>query len=61
MSKYIDKIVYINMDKREDRRFEVENELNSHGWTNYERFQAIETNGFGILGCSKSHLISIRA
>jgi glycosyl transferase family 25 len=44
------------MDKREDRRFEVENELNSHGWTNYERFQAIETNGFGILGCSKSHL-----
>lgn len=56
MSKYIDKIVYINLDKRTDRRIEIENELNSYELTNYERFSAFETNGFGTLGCSNSHL-----
>lgn len=55
MSKYIDKIFYINLNKRIDRREEIENELNNFGLS-YERFEAIETPGFGILGCGLSHL-----
>lgn len=56
MSNNIDKIIYINLDKRQDRKLEIENELNSKELLNFERFQAIETSGFGILGCSQSHL-----
>lgn len=56
MSQNIDKIIYINLDKRADRKEEIENELNHFAITNYERFPAIETAGFGILGCSNSHL-----
>jgi len=55
MDKYIDKIIYINLDKRIDRRIEIEDELNKYGLTNYERFPAIEAN-FGLVGCGKSHL-----
>jgi glycosyl transferase family 25 len=55
MSKYIDKIFYINLNKRTDRRLEIENELNNFGLS-FERFEAIETTGFGILGCGYSHL-----
>ena len=45
------------MDKREDRRVEIESELANYGFTEKsERFRAIETPGFGILGCGKSHL-----
>lgn len=55
MSHNIDKIIYINLLKRVDRREEIENELNTFG-LHYERFEAIETPGFGILGCGLSHL-----
>jgi glycosyl transferase family 25 len=55
MSHNIDKIIYINLLKRVDRKNEIENELNTFG-LDYERFQAIETPGFGILGCGLSHL-----
>ena len=55
MSHNIDKIIYINLEKRKDRREEIENELNTFG-LRYERFEAIETPGFGILGCGLSHL-----
>jgi GR25 family glycosyltransferase involved in LPS biosynthesis len=60
MSQFIDKIIYINLDKREDRRKEIENELNTYGLTNYERFSAYETSGFGILGCANSHLQALK-
>jgi len=56
MSNNIDKIIYINLDKRQDRKTEIENELISKELLNFERFRAIETSGFGILGCSHSHL-----
>ena len=56
MSNNIDKIIYINLDKRQDRKTEIENELISKELLNFERFLAIETPGFGILGCSQSHL-----
>jgi GR25 family glycosyltransferase involved in LPS biosynthesis len=55
MSHNIDKIFYINLEKRKDRREEIEKELNTFGLY-YERFEAIETPGFGILGCGLSHL-----
>ena len=55
MSKNIDKIIYINLNKRTDRREQIEKELNDFNLP-FERFEAIETPGFGIVGCGKSHL-----
>ena len=59
MSKYIDKIFYINLNKRTDRRVEIETELNNYGLS-YERFEGIETHGFGIYGCGLSHLTVLK-
>lgn len=55
MSENIDKIIYINLNKRKDRRAEIEKELDDFG-LKYERFQAIEVPEFGCLGCGLSHL-----
>ena len=55
MSENIDKIIYINLNKRADRKEQIEHELNAFDLS-YERFEAIETNGFGCLGCGLSHL-----
>jgi GR25 family glycosyltransferase involved in LPS biosynthesis len=52
---HIDGIFYINLDKRTDRRVEIEEELNKMELP-FERFNAIETPGRGILGCGYSHL-----
>jgi len=55
MSHFIDKIIYINLNKRTDRKEMVENELTNFGLP-FERYAAIETPGFGTLGCGLSHL-----
>ena len=55
MSNNIDKIIYINLAKRGDRREQIEDELDKFG-LKYERFEAIETLDFGLLGCLISHL-----
>ena len=55
MSNNIDKIVYINLEKRKDRKQQIENELNNFN-LKYARFEAIQTDGFGILGCGLSHV-----
>jgi GR25 family glycosyltransferase involved in LPS biosynthesis len=55
MSNNIDKIIYINLEKRKDRREQIEDELNKFNLS-YERFEAIQTEGFGILGCGLSHI-----
>jgi GR25 family glycosyltransferase involved in LPS biosynthesis len=61
MSKYITNIFYINLDKRQDRKEEIELELKNYGlFDNSERIQAIETPGQGILGCTMSHLNAIK-
>jgi hypothetical protein len=53
----IDKIFYINLDKRMDRRRDIEYELQRYGLCNLvERFPAISTPGRGIVGCTFSHL-----
>ena len=55
MSKNIDKIMYINLDRRTDRREEIEKELDQFELP-YERFSAIHSSIKGIIGCTKSHL-----
>lgn len=56
MSNYIDKIFYINLEKRQDRKAEIESELSEFDlMSNSERYNAIE-NSMGILGCTMSHL-----
>jgi len=55
MTEYIDKIIYINLAKRTDRKELIEQELDKFE-LKYERFEAIETQDFGILGCGLSHL-----
>ena len=59
MSENIKKIIYINLKKRTDRREELEQELN-HFQLSYDRFEAIETPGFGTLGCGYSHLNALK-
>jgi glycosyl transferase family 25 len=54
MSNNIDKIIYINLDKRTDRKEFIENELNNF-LLDYERFPAV-FNTEGIVGCTQSHL-----
>jgi glycosyl transferase family 25 len=53
--QYISKIFYINLDKRTDRRQEIETELNRMG-LEAERYAAIHTPHSGIVGCGYSHL-----
>jgi glycosyl transferase family 25 len=59
MSQNIDKIYYINLNHRTDRRDNIERELNEFG-LKYERFEAIETPGVGIYGCGLSHLAVLK-
>jgi len=54
----IDKVVYINLDYRTDRRKEIESELNQKG-IDYERFSAIKDSN-GAIGCCKSHLAVLK-
>jgi GR25 family glycosyltransferase involved in LPS biosynthesis len=58
MSHNIDKIFYINLDKRTDRRNEIEQELNKMELP-YERFSAIHKES-GIVGCGYSHLAVLK-
>lgn len=56
MSKNIDKIFYINLDKRPDRKEAIESELTKFSLINKsERYSAIETEQ-GFIGCAYSHL-----
>lgn len=55
MSNYIDKIMYINLDRRTDRKEHIEKELNNFN-LNYERYPAVDMPDFGSLGCCYSHL-----
>lgn len=47
-------VFYINLDHREDRKQNIESELNELNW-GYKRFNAIKLND-GRIGCSMSHL-----
>ena len=58
MSHNIDKIIFINLEKRQDRLLEIKNELDTFN-LQYERFNAIE-NECGIVGCGYSHLAVLK-
>lgn len=51
-------VFYINLEKREDRKNQIENELNSLQ-LKYTRFNAVY-NEHGFIGCAKSHLEIIK-
>lgn len=55
-----EKVIYINLDRRADRRQMVESEMKSAGITPV-RFSAISYPGRGYLGCSLSHATILRA
>lgn len=55
---YIDKVFYINLDKRADRKSEIEAELTAFGLP-FERFSAI-SHEFGAVGCSMSHVAVLK-
>jgi glycosyl transferase family 25 len=60
MSQNLDAIFYINLDKRDDRKSEMEEELKKMNLV-AERFSAIEhPPPNGIVGCGKSHLAVIK-
>ena len=48
-------VYYINLDKRVDRKREIETELNRIEITPYQRFSAILQKQ-GLVGCAKSHI-----
>jgi glycosyl transferase family 25 len=61
MSQNIDHIFYINLDYREDRREEIEEEIEKYGLIEKtERFPGIRVVEQGILGCTKSHLAVLK-
>ena len=56
----IEKIVYINLKKRQDRKEEIEEELTKYKLT-AERFEGIyQEPPRGIIGCTKSHLAVLK-
>jgi glycosyl transferase, family 25 len=52
--QHVDWVVYINLDKRVDRRTRMEEQLDAFG-IRYDRFSAV-AHEFGIVGCTRSHL-----
>jgi len=52
--EHIAAVVYINLDYRKDRKFEMEQELTRMG-IKAQRFPAIQ-NAVGLVGCLQSHL-----
>lgn len=52
-------IFYINLKKRADRKEKMIKQLKQYG-LNAECFEAIYTPGFGILGCTLSHLMVLQ-
>ena len=57
MSNTLQRIFYINLDKRADRREQIERELRQYNlYDKAERFSAFHTPDQGCLGCAMSHL-----
>ena len=52
----IDKVFYINLENRTDRKLEIENEFFNYGIVDYERFNAIKHEEIGAVGCARSHV-----
>ena len=48
--------LYINLENRQDRKIQFEDELKKQDFYNFKRFNAIKDPVKGYIGCSKSHL-----
>ena len=59
INKYVDKVIYVNLESRTDRKEEIETELDKFN-IKYERFNAISRPDYGIIGCTQSHLEVIK-
>jgi glycosyl transferase family 25 len=59
LHQYVDKVFYINLDIRPDRKEKIEERLTSYG-IEAERFPAIYHDTFGLVGCGKSHLAVLK-
>lgn len=63
MSSFLDRILYINLDRRKDRQIEIENELKMYDlFDKSERIVAVDRpeKGKGIVGCTCSHLNALK-
>jgi len=58
MWEFVDKVVYINLDKRTDRDAHIREVLSQFG-NKVIRMSAVETNP-GFIGCLKSHIAVLR-
>jgi glycosyl transferase, family 25 len=56
--EHIAKVVYINLDRRQDRRESIESELARMG-IQAERFSAVDQSP-GMVGCHKSHIAVLK-
>jgi glycosyl transferase family 25 len=52
----IARAIYINLEKRKDRKEHMETQLREYGLDNFERFDAIECKEMGCIGCAQSFL-----
>lgn len=52
----IARVIYINLDKRKDRKEHMETQSREYGLQNVERFDAIECKEMGCIGCLQSFI-----
>ncbi len=55
LTGFVDKIIYINLKQRTDRKQKIENQLHNFGLYDYIRVDAIKTTN-GAVGCALSHI-----
>ena len=60
MSANIQKMVYINLEQRTDRKKDFENEMHKLGWTADRVAGIYREYPMGILGCGESHLACLK-
>ena len=61
MVEKIDRVFYVNLLRRADRRASVEAELEKVGLSGKaERFEADDVPDFGCIGCARSHLAALK-
>jgi len=60
MFEYIEKVIYINLEHRKDRREHIEKMLSVFPPEKVYRLSAVYEPGRGHLGCSKSHALAMK-
>jgi glycosyl transferase family 25 len=60
IKKYISNVIYINLDKRTDRKAEIEKELKIFDSKQVHRISAVSEPEHPYLGCTKSHLQALK-